>query len=142
VFILYTLPCGTEPHGSVIDTQRQNRLRLDTQVAAFRERPLDQGPYTFVWVDALTVKVRDGGTVRKSAPLRGRAHLELVVRRLMRFFLGPPGFPTGLNVLLSLVRFSFRSMISMLPEEYGEYLAEWKWETFIRPFRRLQLLPR
>jgi predicted DNA-binding antitoxin AbrB/MazE fold protein len=24
---------GTEPHGSVIDTQRQNRLRLDTQVA-------------------------------------------------------------------------------------------------------------
>jgi putative transposase len=36
---------------------------LDTQVSAFRERPLDQGPYTFVWVDALTVKVREAGRV-------------------------------------------------------------------------------
>jgi putative transposase len=36
---------------------------LDTQVTAFRCRPLDQGPYTFVWVDALTVKVREDGRV-------------------------------------------------------------------------------
>ncbi|MEU0284043.1 IS256 family transposase [Streptomyces sp. NPDC006195] len=36
---------------------------LDTQVSAFRQRPLDAGPYTFVWVDALTVKVREGGRV-------------------------------------------------------------------------------
>src|SRR5689334_14170669 len=36
---------------------------LDAQVAAFRERPLDAGPYTFVWVDALTVKVREDGRV-------------------------------------------------------------------------------
>jgi putative transposase len=36
---------------------------LDTQVAAFRERPLDAGPYTFVWVDALTVKIREDGRV-------------------------------------------------------------------------------
>jgi transposase-like protein len=36
---------------------------LDTQVAAFRERPLDAGPYTFMWVDALTVKVREHGRV-------------------------------------------------------------------------------
>ncbi|NMI02333.1 IS256 family transposase [Pseudonocardia acidicola] len=36
---------------------------LDAQVTAFRERPLDQGPYTFVWVDALTVKVREDGRV-------------------------------------------------------------------------------
>ena len=36
---------------------------LDAQVAAFRQRPLDQGPYTFVWVDALTVKVREDGRV-------------------------------------------------------------------------------
>jgi putative transposase len=34
---------------------------LDDQVAAFRNRPLDTGPYTFVWVDALTQKVREGG---------------------------------------------------------------------------------
>lgn len=34
---------------------------LDEQVAAFRNRSLDQGPYTFVWVDALTQKVREAG---------------------------------------------------------------------------------
>jgi putative transposase len=34
---------------------------LDAQVEAFRTRPLDQGPYTFVWADALTVKVREAG---------------------------------------------------------------------------------
>ena len=27
----------------------------------FRSRPLDAGPYTFVWIDALTQKVREGG---------------------------------------------------------------------------------
>jgi putative transposase len=36
---------------------------LDAQVTAFRERPLDDGPYTFCWVDALTVKVREDGRV-------------------------------------------------------------------------------
>jgi putative transposase len=41
----------------------QMATHLDAQVAAFRERPLDAGPYTFVWVDALTVKVREDGRV-------------------------------------------------------------------------------
>jgi transposase-like protein len=36
---------------------------LDEQVAAFRHRPLDQGPYTFVAADALVLKVREGGRV-------------------------------------------------------------------------------
>ena len=34
---------------------------LDEMVAGFRSRPLDAGPYTFVWIDALTQKVREGG---------------------------------------------------------------------------------
>jgi putative transposase len=34
---------------------------LDAQVEAFRNRPLDAGPYTFVWCDALAIKVREGG---------------------------------------------------------------------------------
>ena len=34
---------------------------LDEMVAGFRARPLDAGPYTFVWIDALTQKVREGG---------------------------------------------------------------------------------
>lgn len=42
---------------------------LDEQVAAFRARPLDAGPYTFVAADALTMKVREGGRVIKIACL-------------------------------------------------------------------------
>lgn len=34
---------------------------LDEQVEAFRTRVLDVGPYTFVWLDALTQKVCEGG---------------------------------------------------------------------------------
>jgi putative transposase len=40
---------------------------LDEEVAAFRTRPLDAGPYTFVAADALTIKVREGGRVVKVA---------------------------------------------------------------------------
>jgi transposase-like protein len=36
---------------------------LDEQVQAFRTRPLDAGPYTFVAADALVLKVREGGRV-------------------------------------------------------------------------------
>ncbi len=35
--------------------------RLDEQATAFRNRPLDAGPYALVWVDALTQKVREDG---------------------------------------------------------------------------------
>src|SRR5690606_2981038 len=42
---------------------------LDEQVQQFRTRPLDQGPYTFVAADALTMKVREGGRVVKVACL-------------------------------------------------------------------------
>ena len=34
---------------------------LDEQVVQWRSRPLDAGRYTFVWVDALTQRVREGG---------------------------------------------------------------------------------
>jgi transposase-like protein len=36
---------------------------LDAQVEAFRTRPLDTGPYTFLAADALVLKVREGGRV-------------------------------------------------------------------------------
>ena len=36
---------------------------LDATVEAFRSRPLDAGPYPYVWLDALTQKVREGGRV-------------------------------------------------------------------------------
>ena len=36
---------------------------LDEVVSAFRSRPLDAGPYSYVWLDALTQKVREGGRI-------------------------------------------------------------------------------
>ena len=36
---------------------------LDIAVEAFRSRPLDAGPYTFVAADALVLKVREAGRV-------------------------------------------------------------------------------
>ncbi|MEV4135839.1 IS256 family transposase [Dactylosporangium sp. NPDC049742] len=36
---------------------------LDAQVEAFRNRPLDAAHYTFVWMDALVIKVREHGRI-------------------------------------------------------------------------------
>ena len=43
--------------------------QLDDKVAAWRDRPLDAGPYAFVWIDALAMKVREGGRVCNTAVL-------------------------------------------------------------------------
>src|SRR5215207_2002573 len=42
---------------------------LDELVAAWRNRPLDAGPYPFLWIDALSMKVREGGRVCNTAVL-------------------------------------------------------------------------
>jgi hypothetical protein len=36
---------------------------LDGEVAAFRARPLDAGPYAYAWLDALAVKCREAGRI-------------------------------------------------------------------------------
>ncbi len=36
---------------------------LDPVVEGFRNRPLDNGPYTFVWLDAISQRCREGGRV-------------------------------------------------------------------------------
>ena len=36
---------------------------LDAMVAEFRDRPLDTGPYRYLWIDGLTQRVREGGRV-------------------------------------------------------------------------------
>lgn len=36
---------------------------LDAKVTEFRTRPLDAGPYRYLWIDGLTQKVREGGRV-------------------------------------------------------------------------------
>jgi len=40
---------------------------LDEEVAAFRARPLDGGPYPYLWLDALAVKVREEGRIVRCA---------------------------------------------------------------------------
>ena len=42
---------------------------LDEAVTAFRNRPLDGGPYTYVWIDALALKVREAGRIQSCAAL-------------------------------------------------------------------------
>ena len=39
---------------------------LDEMVTDFRNRPLDAGPYTYVWADALTMKLREGAVLSMS----------------------------------------------------------------------------
>jgi putative transposase len=56
---------------------------LDEQVEAFRTRPLDAGPYTFVAADALVLKVREGGRVVNvhallAAGVNGDGHREIL----------------------------------------------------------------
>jgi hypothetical protein len=43
---------------------------LDEQVTAFRNRPLDAGPYAFVWVDALTQKVRENQSLLRRLAIK------------------------------------------------------------------------
>jgi transposase-like protein len=42
---------------------------LDELVSAWRNRPLDAGPYPFVWIDALAMKVREAGRVAQTSVL-------------------------------------------------------------------------
>jgi putative transposase len=42
---------------------------LDVIVDQFRNRPLDAGPYAYLWIDALYIKVREGGRVVSVAML-------------------------------------------------------------------------
>jgi putative transposase len=56
---------------------------LDEVVAGWRNRPLDAGPYAFVWLDALVVKVREHGRVVNTAALvatgiNGDGHREIL----------------------------------------------------------------
>lgn len=44
---------------------------LDAQVEAFRNRPLDRGPYRYVWLDALVVRCRELGRIVNVAVVVG-----------------------------------------------------------------------
>lgn len=41
----------------------QLAAELDELVESFRNRPLDSGPYTYLWLDAVVVKSREGGRI-------------------------------------------------------------------------------
>jgi putative transposase len=79
----YLLGVSTRRMENVVQTPGITRLsksqvsvvaqELDAHVEQFRTRPLDQGPYTFLAADALTMKVREGprrvgpGSAKKTA---------------------------------------------------------------------------
>ena len=73
----YLLGVSTRRMDKIVQTLRITGLskskvsvmaqELDAQVEAFRTRPLDAGPYTFVAADALTMKVRENKRVVKIA---------------------------------------------------------------------------
>ena len=52
---------------------------LDEAVESFRSRPLDQGPYRYLWLDALVIKCREAGRVVSGAALVAR---EAILRLL------------------------------------------------------------
>src|SRR5438128_376292 len=60
---------------------------LDTQVEAFRSRPLE-GDYPYLWLDAKQVKVRDQGHVRSKAVVIAYAIHETGVREVLGLDLG------------------------------------------------------
>jgi transposase-like protein len=54
---------------------------LDEMVAGFRSRPLDAGPYAFIWIDALTQKVREGGRTLNVHALIATGSMRAAARR-------------------------------------------------------------
>jgi len=57
--LVRTLGLGGMSKGQVSELAKE----LDSLVEGFRSRPLDAGPYTFVWLDALTQRCREDGHV-------------------------------------------------------------------------------
>ena len=57
--LVQTLGIATLSKSQVSELARS----LDETVSAFRNRPLDGGPYPYVWLDALTQKCREGGRI-------------------------------------------------------------------------------
>jgi transposase-like protein len=45
----------------------QMAKELNSAVEAFRTRPLDGAPYTYLWLDAITQKLREGGRIANVA---------------------------------------------------------------------------
>ena len=49
-------------------TRRELARSLGEVVASFRTRPLDAGPYTYLWLDAVTQRVREGSRAARTHP--------------------------------------------------------------------------
>jgi putative transposase len=102
--------------------------RLDEQVAAFRERPLE-GDYPYLWLDGKVEKVRDGGRVVSKAVVIaygvhetgrreilgfdvGEAETEAFWRDFLRSLLAP-GF-TGVQLVVSDAHEGLKAAIARL----------------------------
>jgi hypothetical protein len=57
----------TVKHQAELDRGHKPLLPAPFRVAAFRSRSLDGAPYTYVWLDALSMRVREGGRIAQLA---------------------------------------------------------------------------
>ena len=64
---------------------------LDQRVAEFKNRPLSSGPYRYLWIDALTQRVREGGRVVNVSLCRGPSCQGVGSRRQGRVLVEKPG---------------------------------------------------
>ena len=48
---------------SIHHASRHDRKTLDERVQEFWDRPLDSLAYLYIWLDALYIKVREGGRI-------------------------------------------------------------------------------
>jgi len=93
---------------------------LDTEVAAWWTRPLDAGPYRYLWIDALVVKVREDGRTQKVSVLIATAVNAEGQREILGLDVATSETGTGwLAFLRSLVARDLTGVQLAVPDAHG-----------------------
>jgi putative transposase len=108
---------------------------LDETVSAFRNRPLDAGPYTYVWIDALRQKVREAGRIQNVAALvaRGLSGVRLVISD------AHPGLKDAIASTLQGASWQrcrthfLRNLLTRVPKSAGPSIATLVRSIFMQP---------
>jgi putative transposase len=117
---------------------------LDEVVDAWRNRPLDAGPYPLVWIDALSMRVREGGRICSTAVLVATAVNAQGQREILGLDIGAAedgaawtGFLRGLVARgLSGVRLVTSDAHQGLKEAIGAVLDSAAWQRCRTHFMR------
>lgn len=119
---------------------------LDEAVEQFRNRPLDAGPYNYLWIDALMIRCREGGRIVNVAVVlatgvNGQGHREVLGVDVVTARTEPPGpssyeawSPGGCPVWNwsppTLMRASSRQLPGSFPAPPGSVVGPTLPETF------------